>query len=125
MKILKLKNFLLIVVTLILLGSCQNTPQPQPKEIIFKADRESAMGWVYIIIYKDSTFKYVLATMRSDAQQSFSGNVAIHNDSLYFHYTSNHPESGNTAIIFNKKILAFLDSDMPERFAIRLNKLDK
>ena len=93
---------------------------PETKSVLLKADREAPLGWVYLTIYQDSTFKFTSAGLRD--KTVFDGKVEIRNDSLFFAYTDSIPKAGKTAV-YNDKVVGYIDGEYPERLNISLTKL--
>jgi len=94
------------------------------KGLILSADRESPLGWIYLEIYEDSSFQYTSKGLRKDLTETYSGNVEIRNDSMFFNYRDSIPKAGKIAI-FNDKVVAYIDGEYPEKVEIKLNKLKK
>jgi hypothetical protein len=118
------KAIFITIVSLIVLSCQRNSNKQIEKKEILKAGREAPLGWVYLTIYEDSTFQFVLTGIRSNDKEIFSGKVRIVNDSLLFAYTDSIPKAGNTAIIKNKMVI-FTNGEYSERLDIGLNEIIK
>lgn len=117
------KTLLTVVFVLLLLTSCNNTINRTEKTPILKADREAPLGWVYLIIYQDSTFEFTTTGIRAD-KDVFKGNVEIRNDSLFFEYSDSIPRAGKTAI-YSDRFVSYIDGEYPEQVNISMTKLSK
>ncbi len=118
------KAIFITIVSLIVL-SCQRTSNKQiEKKEILNAGREAPLGWVYLTIYQDSTFQFVLTGIRSNDKEIFHGKVRIENDSLFFAYTDSVPKAGNIAIIKNKMVI-YTNGEYSERLEIGQNEIIK
>ncbi len=119
----KMKKAIIIIIVSLIVLSCHSTSNKQvEKKEILKADREAPLGWVYLTIYKDSTFQFVLTGIRSNDKEIFPGKVRIENDSLFFAYTDSVPKAGNIAIIKNKQVI-YINGEYSERLEIDLNEI--
>lgn len=116
------KTSLTIIIPLLMM-SCNNSTSRTEKTPILKADREAPLGWVYLTIYKDSTFEFKSAGLRGD-DDTYKGKVDIRKDSLFFAYSDSIPRAGKTAI-FNDKAVAYIDGEYPERLIISLIEIMK
>lgn len=114
----------IIVLALVTINGCSNSCTITEKPILLKADREAPLGWVYLTIYQDSTFEFVLTGMLSNDRQVYPGSVGIRNDSMFFSYSDSIPKAGKTAV-FNDKVVAYIDGDYSERLQIGQTKLVK
>ena len=91
------------------------------KEIILKADREAQLGWVYLEIYKDTSFKFTSTGLIKPTH--FLGQASISNDTIYFDYIDSIPRAGKIAVIKDNNI-SYIAGKYPENLGISLNKLD-
>jgi hypothetical protein len=47
-----------LIFGILLIISCSTKNRENKKELLLQADREAPLGWVYLRIYKDSTFEF-------------------------------------------------------------------
>ncbi len=118
-----MKNILAITILIFILSSCweRNKRDYENKEPILLADREAPLGWVYLRIYKDSTFEFENRGLRFGT--IYLGKVKITADTLYFEYTDSVPKAGSKAI-YSDKYVSYVNGDYPERVEIKLSKLN-
>jgi hypothetical protein len=117
------KFFTLLIFSLpVLCCSCDNEEKEQDKKPILLADREAPLGWVYLYVYDDKSFDFVLAGLRD--KTDFSGTYRLRGDTIFFTYTDSIPKAGKTAIVSEHSV-SFIDGDYPESVVIKLNKLTK
>ena len=114
----------IVVLASLTITSCNNSSKTVEKTTLLKAGREAPLGWVYLTIYQDRTFEFVLTGMRSSDRQVYPGAVLIKNDSLFFNYLDSIPKAGKTAI-FNDKVVGYIDGEYHERLQIGQTKLTK
>lgn len=120
-----MKKALFITIISLIILSCQKTSTiPIEKNELLKASREAQLGWVYLTIYEDSTFQFVLTGIGLRDSEVYPGKVKIVNDSLYFSYTDRVPKAGNTAIIKNKMVI-YTKGKYYERLEIGQTKIRK
>ncbi len=120
-----MKKATLITIIALIFLCCQRTSKiPIERKEMLKAGREAPIGWVYLTIYKDSTFQFVLTGIRSNDREVFPGKVRIKNDSLYFSYTDSIPAAGDIAIIKNKTVI-YTNGEYSERLKIGQNEIIK
>ena len=112
-----------IVLASLIITSCNNSSRTTEKPTLLKADREAPLGWIYLTIYQDSTFKFALTGIRG-VGDVYKGKVEIGKDSLFFTYSDSIPRAGKTAI-YNDKVVAYIDGEYPERVNISMTKLTK
>jgi hypothetical protein len=117
-----MKNILAIALLTCLLSSCGeiNKRVGESKEPILLADREAPLGWVYLRIFKDSTFEFENRGLRTVTV--YSGKVKITPDTLYFEYLDSIPKAGSKAI-YSDKYVAYTNGEYPERVEIKLTEL--
>lgn len=101
---------------------CSNEKKEQEKRPVLLADREAPLGWVYLKVYEDKTFDFVLTGLRD--KTDYPGTYRISKDTIFFSYTDSIPKAGKTAIITEHSV-SYLDGDYPESVVITLNKLAK
>ena len=116
-KVIKQMVFFIILLCLI---QCDNKNRSK-KEILLEAGREAQLGWVYLTIYKDSSFRFVYSGLRGDGD-IYNGKVSIKKDSMFFNYSDSIPRAGTKAIYNNKRI-AYIDGEYPESLSISESKL--
>jgi hypothetical protein len=109
---------------LIVLSCCRISNKPIKKAEILKAYREAPLGWVYLNIYEDSSFNFVLSGIRSKDAKSYAGKVKIIHDSLFFFYDDSVPKAGDIAIIKNDMIF-YSNGEYGEILKIGLNNISK
>lgn len=85
------------------------------KNAILLADREAPIGWVYLRIFKDSSFEFETGTV-------YAGKAKITSDSIFFFYTGTIPKAGTMAV-YSDKYVTFTNGSYTERVEISLNKL--
>ncbi len=113
----------LVVLASLTITGCNNSGRTAEKPTLLKADREAPLGWVYLTIYQDSTFKFTLTGIRG-VGNVYKGKVEIGKDSLFFAYSDSIPRAGKTAV-YNDKVVAYIDGEYPERVNISMTKLTK
>jgi 4-amino-4-deoxy-L-arabinose transferase-like glycosyltransferase len=88
---------------------------------ILLADREAPLGWVYLRIFKDSSFEFESRGLerRGDI---YAGKAKITTDSIFFYYKDSIPKAGNKAV-YSDKYVAFTNGTYPEKVEISLSKL--
>jgi hypothetical protein len=86
------------------------------------ADRKAPLGWVYLKIYEDSSFEFILTGLRDE--EVYPGIVSLRHDTLFFKYNDSIPNAGKTAVI-DKIGVSYIDGKYPENVRITLNKLTK
>ncbi|MDT8412086.1 MAG: hypothetical protein RQ875_06470 [Vicingaceae bacterium] len=117
-----MKIFLSILTFLFFMVSCNSEiKELGKKEIILKADREAPLGWVYLEIYKDTSFKFTSTGLIKSTH--FLGKASIINDTIYFEYTDSIPRAGKIAVVIENNI-SYIAGKYPENLGIFLNKLD-
>ena len=94
-----IKKAMFFVISFCLI-QCNNNSASK-KEILLKAGREAQLGWVYLTIYKDSTFQFAYTGLRGD-YDIYNGKVSIKKDSMFFSYQDSIPRAG-TKVIYNNK----------------------
>lgn len=87
---------------------------------ILLADREAPIGWVYLRIFKDSSFEF--ESRGFGGGTVYSGKAEIISDTIFFFYKDSIPKAGNTAV-YSDKYVAFTNGSYPERVEISLSKL--
>ena len=117
-----MKNILAIMILTCLLSSCKETNKrvDKDKQPILLADREAPLGWVYLRIFKDSTFEFENRGLRTG--KIYPGKVKITPDTLYFEYLDSIPKAGSKAI-YSDKYVAYTNGEYPERVEIKLTEL--
>ena len=91
------------------------------KELLLQADREAPLGWVYLRIYKDSTFEFESRGVRTSTV--YQGKAEINKYQIRFNYTDSIPKAGSLAI-YDKNSVYYTNGDYPERVGITVTKLD-
>ena len=115
-----IKKAMFFVISFCLI-QCNNNSASK-KEILLKAGREAQLGWVYLTIYKDSTFQFAYTGLRGD-YDIYNGKVSIKKDSMFFSYQDSIPRAG-TKVIYNNKRIAYVDGEYPESLNISESKLN-
>lgn len=105
---------------LILIGIFSCTTDKVEKKAVLLADREAPLGWIYLEMYKDKTFKFTSKGMRDD--DVYLGNYNLKNDTLYFKYNDSIPNAGSKAVIKDGYV-SYINGTYPESVQIKLNKL--
>lgn len=100
--------------------SCGNSKRD--KEPVLLADREAPLGWVYLKMYKDSSFEFISRGLRD--KTVYPGTFRLSIDTIFFIYKDSIPKAGKTAIISDKAV-SYFDGDYPESVEIKLNRLKK
>jgi len=121
--ILRLLKIMLVAYAAHLMTSCNKPINKNKKTAILKADREASLGWVYLTIYQDSTFEFVLTGIRSD-KDVYTGKVEIRKDSMIFSYADSIPGAGKKAV-FDDKTVSYIGGEYPEQLNISLTRLKK
>ena len=67
------------------LSNCDNPRKGINKKVLLAADRKAPLGWVYLDIYEDSTFEFILTGLRDRAV--YPGTVSLRHDTLLFKYS--------------------------------------
>jgi len=113
-----------IIVSLIIV-SCQRVQNSKiERNEVLEAGREAPLGWVYLTVFKDSTFQFVLTGIRSNDRVVFPGKVRIVEDSLFFTYTDSVPKVGTIAIIKNKMVI-YTNGEYLETLKVGKNEIVK
>jgi hypothetical protein len=102
-------------------SACENTSRGG-KQAILLADRKAPLGWMYLQIYEDSSFKFISKGIREETE--YSGRVEINGDTLHFTYQDSIPGAGTTAIVTDKSV-SYIAGSYPESLKITLNKINK
>jgi len=112
----------LIILLIPFLFSCGQTCERanETKETILLADREAPIGWVYLRIFKDSTFEFETRGFRTC--NIYSGTAKIIQDTIYFNYSDSIPKAGTTAI-YSDNSVEYINGKYAERVDIKLSKL--
>ncbi len=113
---------LFIVLALMVLAGCGN--KTNEEQVLLKADREAPLGWVYLKIYRDSTFEFTSAGIRRSDKNVYTGKVEIRDDSLFFTYADSIPKAGKTAV-YNDSSVHYIDGEYPEQLAVSWTKLTR
>jgi len=118
-----MNKFLAVIVFIfITLSSCANAKKEKNKKSVLSADREAPLGWVYLKVYEDKSFDFVLTGLRDKIE--YSGTYRLNKDTIFFTYADSIPKAGKTAII-TKNSVSYIDGEYPESVVIKLNKLSK
>lgn len=80
-----------------LLCSCGTLQKQQDKKPILLADREAPLGWVYLKVYEDKSFDFILTGLRD--KTVYPGTWRLNKDTIFFTYRDSIPAAGKTAII--------------------------
>lgn len=107
----KSSRYIILLLITINISNCKTVKNKE--EIIFMADREAPIGWVYLKIYSDSTFEF--------SGKKFIGKVHINKDTLLFNYNDSIPKVGKQAVIKGDYLEYVLG--LKEKLKITTNKL--
>ena len=107
----------LIIIALLIL-SCRN--KNKRTDFILYADREAPIGWIYLKVYKDSTFDFISKSFPTS--KIHSGILSIKNDTLNFNFYDSIPAVGDKAII-DKRHVIYVNGSYKERLEIRLDSI--
>lgn len=107
---------------LLICNSCDNSQKKHDKIPALLADREAPLGWVYLKIYEDKSFDFILTGLRD--KTVYPGTCRLSNDTIFFTYKDSIPKAGKTAII-NKNSVSYIEGSYFESVEIKLNKLTK
>ncbi len=118
------KNFALIVclLTILCCFGCDDQEKEEGNKPVLLADREAPIGWVYLNIYEDHSFNFILTGLRDKTE--YPGTCRLNGDTIFFTYKDSIPKAGKTAII-SKNSVTYIDGDYQESVIIKLNKLTK
>ena len=117
-----MKNILIIIIAFLLFACGQTSERnSKEKEPLLLADREAPLGWIYLRIYKDSTFEFESRGLRTSKIYSGIANIAI--DTIYFDYNDSIPRVGTKAV-YSDKFVAYTNGEYPERVGIKLSELN-
>lgn len=115
------KIFLSLFLGTLLFSSCgsNNQNQDNPKTPILLADREAPIGWVYLKMYQDSTFEFILAGRPSTV---FPGTFELKEDTILFNYKDSVPAAGSQAIL-SEHYVSYINGEYREQVGITKNKI--
>jgi hypothetical protein len=104
--------------TAILLGCAS-----KEKQAILLAERKAPLGWVYLEMYKDDSFKFISRGLFRD-EHIYKGTFKLNKDTILFHYDDSIPKAGKTAILSTYGV-SYIDGSYRESLKSTLNKLNK
>jgi hypothetical protein len=110
-----------LIFGILLIISCSTKNRENKKELLLQADREAPLGWVYLRIYKDSTFEFESRGLRTSTV--YQGKAEIDKYQIQFNYFDSIPKAGTLAI-YDKNTVYYTSGEYPERVGITLTKLD-
>ena len=88
---------------------------------ILLADREAPLGWIYLRIFRDSSFEFESRGLERRGT-IYAGKAKITADTIFFNYQDSIPKAGTIAI-YSDKYVAYINGTYPERVEISSNKL--
>lgn len=101
---------------------CDNAQKQHDKKPVLLADREAPLGWVYLKVYEDKSFDFILTGLRD--KTVYPGTCRLSKDTIFFTYKDSIPKAGKTAIISEHSV-SYIDGGYSESVEIKLNKLTK
>jgi len=113
-----MNKIIFIILITLFISSCGN--KNKRTDFILYADREAPIGWLYLKIYKDSTFDFIYRSFPSS--KIHSGVVTIKNDTLNFNYYDSIPAVGNKALI-DRRHIRFVNGSYDEVLEISLDSI--
>lgn len=114
--------YFIIFFFLLIYTSCDNAQKGHDKKPVLLADREAPLGWVYLKVYDDQSFDFILTGLRD--KTVYPGTYRLNKDTIFFNYTDSIPKAGKTGII-NKHSVSYIDGSYSESVEIKLNQLTK
>lgn len=95
----------------------------EERKAVLLADREAPLGWIYLKMYDDYTFDFILRGFLRD-EDIYSGNYNIKSDTVYFKYKDSIPQAGSMAVIKDGFVI-YLNGKYHESVEIKLNNISK
>ncbi len=113
-----MRKIILLVGILGILTSCNQ--KRNTYDLILYAERETPLGWIHLVVYKDSTFEYISRGI--GIKDIWKGKAFIKKDSIRFKYFDSIPTVGEKAY-YTEKYIDYLDGKSNGRIKIKFSKL--
>ncbi len=113
-----MKILILLFLGIVLFG-CGTSKKKHP---VLLADREAPLGWVYLKMYDDNSFEFILTGLRDE--DVYPGTYTLKRDTIFFQYRDSIPKAGKTAIL-SKGYVSYIEGTYHESVQIQFTQLFK